>query len=104
MINLPLFVFSIMNLHSDVLHYKRRNIKVRDGQPPGFVRGGSRGGGRGGFPTHSGKRGGSYSGPRYTRYDKYSSHGGRSGSGSGGGYGDRSGYGSGGGGGYKSRF
>ncbi len=76
----------------------------RDGQPPGFDRGGSRGGGRGGFPTHSGKRGGNYSGPRDTRYDKYSSHGGRSGSGSGGGYGDRSGYGSGGGGGYNSRF
>ncbi len=72
----------------------------RDGQRPGFVRGGSRGGGRG----NPGKRGGNYSGPRDTRYDKFSSHGGRSGSGSGGGFGNSSGYGSGGGGGYKSRF
>jgi hypothetical protein len=75
---------------------------TRDGQLPGFVCGGSRGGGRGGFPTHSSKRGGNYTGPRDPRYDKHSSHGGRSGSG--GGYGNRSGYCSGGGGGYKSRY
>jgi hypothetical protein len=76
----------------------------RDGQPTGFVRGGSRGGGRGGFPSNPGKRGGNYSSPRDTRYDKFSSRGGRSGSGSGGGYGNSSGYGSGGGGGYRSRY
>ena len=76
----------------------------RDGQPPGLVRGGSRGGGRGGLPSNPGKRGGNYSGPRDTRYDKFSSRGGRSGSGSGGGYGNSSGYGSGGGGGYRSRY
>jgi hypothetical protein len=65
---------------------------------------GSRGGGRGGFPAHFGKRGGSSIGSRDSRYDKNNSHGGRSGSGSGGDYGGRSGSGSGGVGGYKSRY
>ncbi len=76
----------------------------RDGQPPGFVCGGSRGGGRGGFPSNTGKRGGNYTGPRDTRFDKFNSRGGRSGPGSGGGFGSSSGYGSGSGGGYKSRY
>jgi uncharacterized membrane protein YgcG len=57
-----------------------------------------------GFPSNPGKRGGNYSGPRDTRYDKFSSRGGCSGSGSGGSFGNSSGYGSASGGGYKSCY